>query len=100
MPKGGFEPPEMDTATAHEHNTTVTQIQQIPALAESRFPVLAHPSHTSEHPNDRFLHGEYGIFMGDFPDDLRTVIDAWERLPKAIKAGIVTMVTMAQCSDQ
>jgi hypothetical protein len=34
--------------------------------------------------------------MGDLPDDLRTVIDAWERLPKAVQAGIVAIVNAAQ----
>jgi hypothetical protein len=34
--------------------------------------------------------------MGDIPEDLRTVIDAWEHLPKAVKAGIVAMVKAAE----
>jgi hypothetical protein len=38
--------------------------------------------------------------MGELPDDLRTVINAWEFLPKAVKAGIVAMVTVAKGSKQ
>src|SRR5262249_52341238 len=100
MPKGGFEPPDTVTTAAHGQNTIATQTQQIPTLAGSPCPFLAHPSNTSEHSNDRFLHGEYGICMGDFPDDLRTVINAWESLPTAVKVGIVAMVNVARCSEQ
>jgi hypothetical protein len=34
--------------------------------------------------------------MSDLPDDLRTVIAAWERLPQAVQAGIVAMVNAVQ----
>jgi hypothetical protein len=34
--------------------------------------------------------------MSGLPDDLRSVIDTWERLPEAVKAGIVAMVKAAQ----
>jgi hypothetical protein len=100
MPKGGFEPPETDTTTEHKQNTCATQPQQIPALAGSSLPSPAHPPYTSEHENDRFLHGEYGICMGELPDDLRTVINAWGTLPTAMKAGIVAMVTVANGSEE
>jgi hypothetical protein len=36
--------------------------------------------------------------MGDLPDDLRTVIAVWHRLPGAVKAGIVAMVHTAETS--
>jgi hypothetical protein len=38
--------------------------------------------------------------MSDLPDDLQKVIAAWESLPKAVKAGIVAMVTAACGSEQ
>jgi hypothetical protein len=38
--------------------------------------------------------------MGELPDDLRTVINAWGTLPKAVKAGIVAMVNVAKGSEQ
>jgi hypothetical protein len=38
--------------------------------------------------------------MSDLPDDLCTIIDAWESLPRAVKAGIMAMVTVAQRSEQ
>jgi hypothetical protein len=34
--------------------------------------------------------------MGDLPDDLRQVIDAWDHLPSIVKAGIVAMVNAAE----
>jgi hypothetical protein len=50
----------------------------------------------STHPQDIFLRSEYGTCMGDLPDGLRKVIDAWDSLPKAVKAGIVAMVNTLQ----
>ena len=38
--------------------------------------------------------------MGDLPDDLRKVINAWASLPKAVKAGLVAMVKAARGSEQ
>ena len=34
--------------------------------------------------------------MSDLPEDLREVIDAWDDLPKAVKAGIVAMAKVSQ----
>jgi hypothetical protein len=34
--------------------------------------------------------------MSDLPEDLCKVIDAWESLPEAVKAGIVAMVHVAK----
>jgi hypothetical protein len=34
--------------------------------------------------------------VSDFPEDLATVVAAWESLPGAVKAGIVAMVTVAR----
>jgi len=31
----------------------------------------------------------------DFPADLARVVDVWDRLPKAIKAGILALVSAA-----
>jgi hypothetical protein len=38
--------------------------------------------------------------MSDLPDDLRQIIDAWESLPRAVKAGMVAMVKAAKGSEQ
>jgi len=38
--------------------------------------------------------------MSDLSDDLRQIIDAWESLPKAVKAGIVAMVNVAKGGEQ
>jgi hypothetical protein len=38
--------------------------------------------------------------VSDFPEDLATVVAAWERLPTAVKAGIVAMVNVARRSEQ
>jgi hypothetical protein len=34
--------------------------------------------------------------MGDLPDDLRQVINAWDTLPSVVKAGIGAMVNAAE----
>jgi hypothetical protein len=34
--------------------------------------------------------------MGDVSEDLATVVAAWDRLPAAMKAGIVAMVKAAR----
>jgi hypothetical protein len=34
--------------------------------------------------------------MGDLPEDLRHVINAWDTLPNVAKAGIIAMVNAAQ----
>ena len=34
--------------------------------------------------------------MSDLPDDLRMIIEAWEGIPKAVKAGIVAMVNASR----
>ena len=41
------------------------------------------------------MRSEHVICMSDLPDDLRRVIDMWESLPEAVKAGIVAMVKTA-----
>jgi hypothetical protein len=38
--------------------------------------------------------------VSGFPEDLATVVAAWESLPEAVKAGIVAMVTVARRSEQ
>jgi hypothetical protein len=34
--------------------------------------------------------------VSDLPDELRDVIDAWDNLPEAVKAGVVAMVDAAR----
>jgi len=41
-----------------------------------------------------------GSHFSDFPEDLATVVAAWESLPTAVKAGIVAMVNVARRSEQ
>ena len=55
-----------------------------------------HQSNTSEHQNNTSLHEKCVICVSDIPDDLATVVAAWGRLPAAVKAGIVAMVTVAR----
>ena len=60
----------------------------------------SHQHNTSEHQNDTFLRSEHVICMSDLPDDLRRVIDMWESLPEAVKAGIMAMVNVARRGEQ
>jgi hypothetical protein len=59
-------------------------------------PIRVQKNTISTRPRDICLHSEYGICMGDLPDDLRTVIEAWDSLSKAVKAGILAMVKTAR----
>jgi hypothetical protein len=60
--------------------------------------VPPHEYDTSEHKKDMLLHPEHVICMTELSDDLRKIIDAWDSLPKAVKAGIVAMVAAAQAN--
>jgi hypothetical protein len=42
------------------------------------------------------LHEKCVICVSDFPADLQQIVDAWERLPKPVKAGILAMVNAAE----
>jgi hypothetical protein len=96
MPKGGFEPPIADDATAHQHDISTTKYIQNQTLEETVPATPGQKDTLSEHPENIILHHEYGICMGDVPEDLALVIAAWESLPAAVKAGIVAMVTVAR----
>ncbi len=34
--------------------------------------------------------------MSEFPDDLKLVVESWQRLPEAVKVGSVAMVKAAE----
>ena len=59
-----------------------------------------HENDISKQPKATFLRSEHVICMSDLSDDLRQIIDAWESLPKAVKAGIVAMVNVAKGGEQ
>ena len=59
-----------------------------------------HQNNISEHQNDIFLREKCVICVSDLPEDLATVVAAWESLPEAVKAGIVAMVNVARRSEQ
>ena len=47
------------------------------------------------------MHENHALFMqtsesDPLPEDLQTVVEAWERLPQAVQAGIVAMVEAAR----
>ena len=88
--------PRRSTRQAHipHTNPTKTDTCGVPLFASE------HQQHTPEHQNDTFLRSEYVICMSDLPEDLATVVAAWESLPEAVKAGIVAMVNVARRSEQ
>jgi len=55
-----------------------------------------HQHTISEHQNDVSWQKKCVICVSDVPEDLATVVAAWEKLPAAVKAGIVAMVTVAR----
>ena len=54
-----------------------------------------HGPYIAEHQNDTSLQKKCVICVSDFPEDLATIIAAWDNLP-AVKAGIVAIVTVAR----
>lgn len=96
MPKGGFEPPIADDTTRHACDISTTQRIQYQTLGESSPITPVQKDALSERPQHICLRREYGICMGEFSDDLATVVAAWESVPAAVKAGIVAMVTVAR----
>jgi hypothetical protein len=96
MPKGGFEPPLADDATGYRRDTCSTQPIHNPTHTESDSARSAHKDPILKRPQNIGVHGEYGICMGDLPEDLRHVINAWDTLPNVVKAGIVAMVNAAE----
>jgi hypothetical protein len=71
-------------------STSSPQEQSTPAIANVRAPVRTQ-AHTDCHPNC------YRLLPDLLPADpaLREVVAAWDRLPKAVRAGIVAMVHAA-----
>jgi hypothetical protein len=77
---------------AHERDITDTQALQNPTLREN-------PLSSSEHQHDTFAHWQHTcvhekcvLCVSHIPEDLATVMRAWDRLPAAVKAGIVAIV--------
>ena len=89
----GFEPnqpvpdvnakPSQDADKAEQNLTLASAVEQAP---EQKSALPAHSSGSSERPDN-------AIFM---PEDLAQVVDAWDRLPPAVKAGIVAMVAASK----
>ncbi len=76
----------------HKRNTADTQApQKLTLVGPSCFSAEQNP-YTSERRNDTSLHEKCVICVSDLPDDIRQVIDAWDSLPEAVKAGVVAMV--------
>jgi hypothetical protein len=96
MPKGGFEPPLADDTTGHMCDTSTTEYIQNQTLVETSLATPAQKDTTFGHAQHIFLRDEYGICMGELSEDLALVIAAWDKLPAAVKAGIVAMVSVAQ----
>jgi len=92
----GIEP--ADPVDTRLHNTIIfpTKHQQNKTLGAAALSADEHHQTISEHKNDSFLHEKCVICVSDIPDDLATVVAAWESLPAAVKAGIVAMVTVAR----
>jgi hypothetical protein len=89
--------PAASTFTApHENATSTTKPQHIKTLERPSAQVFPHQSNTSEHQDDTFLHDKCVICVSHIPDDLATVVRAWDSLPAAVKAGIVAMVNASR----
>jgi hypothetical protein len=88
--------PAASTSTLeHESDTSVTKPPQNNALAQLAHRDATHPPDTSEHSHSTFLHEKCVICVSNLPDDLALVVEAWDRLPEAVKVGILAMVNVA-----
>jgi hypothetical protein len=83
---------KFDTQIAQTHKNS----QHINTLPE---PALSTPQQNPTLPayqKDTSMHSKSVICVqqnrATFPDDLAEVVDAWEQLPTAVKAGILAMV--------
>jgi hypothetical protein len=92
----GIEPEDRPDTKLHNPTTCSTKPQQNSVLRANALSAAEHPQTIAEHKNDNFLHEKCVICVSDFPQDLATVVAAWESLPAAVKAGIVAMVTVAR----
>ena len=94
--RGGFEPPRnADNGVPEVSIQIPLSVHMSTREADPSLP-LAHGVCISAHQCTTFVRGTYGIYMGDLPDDLRTVIAVWPSLPGAVKGGIVAMVHAAR----
>jgi len=96
VPKGGFEPPTSGDSLLHERSTFTTKLQQIKTLEGTAPQALRHQDTISEHQNDVSLYEKCVTCVSHIPEDIATVVAAWDSLPAAVKAGIVAMVTVAR----
>jgi hypothetical protein len=92
----GIEPGDTGDEKLHNATTFLTKHQQIKTFEDTASLVGERQQTISEHQNDIFLHEKCVICVSDFPEDLRTIIDAWERLPKPVKTGILAMVNAVE----
>ena len=83
MEAAGIEPVAPGEERLHKTTISFTKPQQIktfegtPLLAGERQQTI------SEHQNDIFLHEKCVICVSALPDDLQTVIDAWDNLVRS-----------------
>lgn len=87
--------------TADTSDTEATQIRtksrHINALPDSASPTPGQKPTLSEHQNNTSLHQKCATCVPHpLPDDLRPVVDAWDSLPAAVKAGILAMIQTAR----
>ena len=95
MEAAGIEPEAPRDESVHNTTTFPTESQQIKTF-EGSAPLEGEQQQTiSEHQNNIFLHEKCVRCVSHIPDDLMTVMQTWERLPTAVKAGIVAMVKAA-----
>jgi hypothetical protein len=91
----GIEPETPRDERVHNTTTFPTEPQQIKTFEETAPLEEEHQQTIPERQNNIFLHEKCVRCVSYIPDDLMTVMQMWERLPTAVKAGIVAMVKAA-----
>jgi hypothetical protein len=70
--------------------------QHIDTLPEVMLSTLKQNPTVPAYPKDTSMHSKGVTYVQQhrptFPDDLAAVVDAWAKLPNAVKAGILAMV--------
>jgi hypothetical protein len=94
--RGGFEPPIPGDEILHDHDISATQTTQNTTLVMTPSHVLLHQEDKFEHSHNTFLRKKCVICVSHIPEDLATIMRAWDSLPAAVKAGIVAMVNASR----
>lgn len=92
----GSNPPFGIILSEHEKHKSSIQAPQKQKLLGPPFPPAEHNTYTTERQDDTFLHAKCVLCVSELPNDLALVVESWQRLPEAVRVGIVAMIQAAR----